>query len=166
MLIGSSILALAFFLEFRWASWQASRTRLQPLPQGYLWATYLSIACYAVTIATIDEQGVGELHVPCAIAFVIIFFIAIVRLTFYYSELRRLDSSTISSSSLALKKALSFYNAGVWVYCLYMLMTESSENHSDIYVAIVEWNSLVTNLLWLLSSVIDWRRIEIALIKH
>jgi hypothetical protein len=84
MLICSSIVALSFFVEFRWARWQALRTGFKPLSEGYLWAAWFSIACYGVTIGTIDEKGIGKLHGPCAVTFFIIFLITIVRLTFYY----------------------------------------------------------------------------------
>lgn len=151
MLLCSSILSLSFFAEFRWVEWEAKRTKFQPLSKVYLWMGWISIACYAVTMGSIDGEGIGKLHVPCAIVFFLVFLVTIVRLTFYYNSLRNWDSSCISKNSLLVKKILALYIVAIWAYSLFMLLTT---NHDQIiYVVIAEWNSFFANLLWFLSSV-------------
>lgn len=40
-------------------------------------------------------------------------------------------------------------------------------NKQDIYVVIVEWNSVIINLLWILSFVCEWKKFIICLsTKH
>lgn len=121
--------------------------------------------CYSITIGTIDEKGIGKLHSPCAVIFFVIWMIIIIRVTTFISAVRQWDSSIVSRKSMLLKKLLAFYVSGVWVYCIYGLITTSGEleKKSDMYVVIVEWNSVLVNLLWVLSFVFEWRGLNFCL---
>lgn len=45
------------------------------------------------------------------------------------------------------------------------MITESSEspNKQDIYVVILEWNSVLINLVWVLTMVMEWKDLDIVL---
>jgi hypothetical protein len=113
--------------------------------------------CYSITIGTIDEKGNGKWHSPCAVTFFVIWVIVIVKITSFISEVRKWDTSILSRKSLLLKKLLALYIIGVWVYCIYGLLTtpdEEDQKKKDKYTVIVEWNNVLVNLLWVLSFVL------------
>jgi hypothetical protein len=95
--------------------------------------------CYSITIGTIDEKGIGKLHGPCAVIFFVIWVIVIIRITTFMSKLRHWDTTVVSKRSMLLKKLLAFYVLGIWIYCIYGLLTTPDENQkkSDKYVVIV-----------------------------
>ena len=157
MLISSSVLALSFFVSFRWADFQAKKVGFPTIPKWQFYLVEFSILCYSITIGTIDEKGIGKLHGPCAVTFFIIWFAVLINFTFYMSKLREYDTTTVNICSLWIKKILVFYLILIWVYCLVNIILEQFDNHQDIYVVIVEWNSVLINLLWLLSSAIDFK---------
>lgn len=72
-------------------------------------------------------------------------------MTFYLAKMRQFDTSIISWCSLFIKKILVIYVIGIWLYCIINMILENNKNHQDIYVVILEWNSVLINLLWLLS---------------
>ena len=121
--------------------------------------------CYSITIGTIDENGTGQLHGACAVIFFVIWFSVIIKITSFISELRHWDSSVISRKSMVLKKALAFYIVSVWIYCIYGLLTTPNDNQkkSDQFVVIVEWNSFLGNLLWVLTFVLEWKELNFCL---
>lgn len=88
MLFNSSFLALIFFMVFRWTEAQAKRIGFHPPPKYQFYLAEGSIGCYAVTIGTIDELGIGNLHTPCAIIFFIIWLITIVNMTVIMTRMR------------------------------------------------------------------------------
>ena len=164
MLICSSILALTFFIVFRWIESEAKRVSF-PLPKQYLfYLAELSILFYGVTIGTIDGKSTGKLHGPCAVLFFIILFSIIMNITVYLSKLRAWDTSVLSRPSLLLKQVLALYIAGIWIWCIYGLLTEA-ENKDDIYVVILEWNSVSINLLWLLTFAYEWKNFDLTLVN-
>lgn len=79
--------------------------------------------CYSITIGTIDEKGIGHLHGPCAVTFFIIWVVVVIRITTYISKVRRWDTTVVSQKSMFLKKLLAFYVLGIWIYCIYGLLT-------------------------------------------
>lgn len=165
MLINSSFLSLTFFLVFRWLEWQAKRVGF-PLPPSYqFYLAEASIICYAITIGTIDGKGIGKYHGPCAITFFVIWLVTILNMTVYMTRLRSWDTSVMSKTSLRLKQLLGFYVTGVWVYCLYNIIQENHKNKQDIYVVIVEWNSVIINLFWVLTLVLEWKHLGLSLVK-
>jgi hypothetical protein len=121
--------------------------------------------CYSITIGTIDEKGIGNLHGPCAVTFFVIWMIVIQRTTAFMSRLRHWDTTVMTKRSLLLKKLLAGYVLGVWIYCIYGLLTTPDENQkkSDQFVVIVEWNSVLINLLWVLSFVMEWQELNFCL---
>ena len=72
-----------------------------------------------MTIGTIDEKGIGNLHGPCAIIFFIIWLLTIVNMTFFMTRLRAWDTSIMSSTSLRIKQLLALYIGLLWAWCLY-----------------------------------------------
>lgn len=85
-------------------------------------------------------------------------------MTVYINKLRSWDTSVISKGSLMIKNILAIYIAGVWVYCVYGLIRGGGHlNKSDIYVVIVEWNSVMINLLWVFTMVLEWKKYKITL---
>jgi hypothetical protein len=93
--------------------------------------------CYSITIGTIDEKGIGNLHGPCAVIFFVIWVVVIIRITLFINKLRHWDTSVVSATSLLLKKLLAGYVAGVWVYCLYGVLTTTDHHKSNQFVVIV-----------------------------
>ena len=167
MLINSSFLALIFFVVFRWLEFQAFRVKYPPPLKYQFYLAEASILCYAITIGTIDGKGIGKLHGPCAVIFFIIWLVTVLNMTVYMTKLRNWDSSVMSKLSLRLKQILGFYITGVWAYCLYYISQESSgsANKQDIYIVIVEWNSVIINLFWVLTLVMEWKSFNICLVK-
>ena len=124
MLFCSSILALSFFVVFRWLESQAKRVDFPPPQQYQFYIAEGSIFCYGVTIGTIDGRGTGTLHGPCAVIFFIIWFLTIVNMTVYMTKLRKWDTTTLSRTSLTLKQVLAGYVALVWIWCVINLIGE------------------------------------------
>ena len=123
MLICSSILALTFYIMFRWAENCAIRVGFPP-PQQYLfYLAEFSILCYGVTIGTIDGKSTGSLHGPCAVIFFVILLAVIVNLTIYMGRMRSWNTSVMSRCSLILKQLLAGYISAVWIWCIYGLVT-------------------------------------------
>ena len=119
MLFCSSLLALSFFIIFRWVEWQCKRVGFPPPPAWQFYLAEFSIICYGITIGTIDEKGIGNLHTPCAIIFFIVWLVTIVNMTFFITRLRSWDTSTISRCSLIIKQLLSAYISIIWIWCLW-----------------------------------------------
>lgn len=122
MLGCSSFLALVFFIAFRWIESQALRVGFPPLPKYQFYLAEGSIACYCVTIGTIDEEGIGNLHGPCAIIFFIIWLVTIINMTFYLARMREWDSSVISreacESNNSYRYILGPFGLGAYtIYC-------------------------------------------------
>ena len=163
MLVCSSVLALLFYVTFRWLTFQANRIGFPTLPKWHFYLAEFSILCYAITIGTIDGKGIGKLHGPCAVTFFIVWLVTLVNVTLYMIKLRHYDTSVMGWWSLWLKKGLIAYILLVWVYCLVMIGLEQFANHQDIYVVIVEWNSVMINLLWVLSLVPEFRHLVLTL---
>lgn len=166
MLLGASFLSLVFFAAYRWLQYQAKRTGYKNFSKTLYYVAEASIFCYSVTIATIDGKGTGSAHDINAVTFFVIWFIVIMAMTVYTTKLYNWDTTVITPYSLRLKQAIAGYIALVWLYCVVGLITESgSQNGQDIYVVIVEWNSVWANLLWVLSFVLEWKHFKLALAK-
>ena len=93
--------------------------------------------CYSITIGTIDEKGIGKLHGPCAVIFFVIWVVVIIRITLFINNLRHWDISVVSAGSILLKKLLAGYVAGVWLYCIYGLLTTTDHHKSNQFIVIV-----------------------------
>lgn len=94
-------------------------------PMQQKWLFYLaesSIACYGVTIGTIDGAGTGNLHGPCAVIFFVIWMATILNMTVYLYKLRNWDTSVLSGTSMTLKIVLAIYISLIWSYCIYGLI--------------------------------------------
>jgi hypothetical protein len=167
MLIASSLLALIFFLIFRWTAAAVKRANYpRVLPSSLYYTTQFSILLYGITIGTIDSRGTGPLHSPCAVAFFLILIIAIIRVTLFLTELRAYDTSVIAEWSLRVKQVLALYLLLLWIYCIIMLISVSSEElegKGDKYVVIVEWNTVTMGLLWVLSFYPEWKHLALTL---
>ena len=72
--------------------------------------------------------------------------------------MRNWDSSFMSWQSWAMKRLTCYYILAVWIYCLYGILLGDSKKHND-FVVIVEWNTVIVNLLWLLSFRREWKKV-------
>jgi hypothetical protein len=159
MLLASSMLALIFFLIFKWINKAAKESQYpKTISNSLYYLSEFSILLYGITIGTIDEQGIGKLHLPCAVTFFVLLIIMIVVITLYLTNLREYDTQTIGLRNLRIKQILTAYLLTVWAYCIVMLILASSEegfeNFEEIgnkYVVIVEWNTVTIGLLWVLT---------------
>lgn len=89
MLIASSILALIYYMIFKWIVSVAKDAKFnKPIFNVLFRMSLFSILLYGITIGTIDEKGTGPLHSPCAVGFFLILIWAIVDVTLYLSKLR------------------------------------------------------------------------------
>lgn len=82
------------------------------------------------------------------------------------TKMREWDTSVMGLCSLRIKQVLSLYIGALWAWCLYHILNESSSNKQDIYVVIVEWNSVMINLVWVLSMVMEWNHFKLCLHKN
>ena len=171
MLIVSSILALIFFMLFRWTVSVAKQAGFEKPIASYLYKLSLfSILLYGITIGTIDEKGTGPLHGPCAVIFFLILILAIIELTLYLTELRAFNTSVLNLTSLRAKQLLAGYLIAVWIYCIIMIIIVSIgetgwESKTDKFVNIVEWNTVTIGLLWVLSFCWEWKQMNLCLIQ-
>lgn len=63
-----------------------------------------------------------------------------------------------------MKQILAIYIALVWGWCLYEIIQEGSGvGKQDIYVVIVEWNSVLINLFWVFTLVFEWKHFKLCL---
>lgn len=87
-------------------------------------------------------------------------------MTVYMTKMRQWDTSTIGRSSLIIKQILSIYILALWAWCLYNIYMEqgSQPNKQDIYVVIIEWNSVLINLFWIFSLVFEWKHFKLSLV--
>lgn len=84
MLIASSILALIYFMLFKWVSSVAKDAKFyKPISSTLYKFSLFSILLFGITLGTIDEKGTGPLHSPCAVGFFLILIWAIVDMTLY-----------------------------------------------------------------------------------
>ena len=169
MLIASSILALTFFMMFKWVSKVAADSGFpRPISQVLYYFSMFSILLYGITIGTIDGKGTGSLHSPCAVGFFVILIWSIIEMTLYMTEMRDYDSRTISKTSLRCKQLLAAYLVILWVYCIVMIIAVSTdeeiEGKSDKYVDIVEWNTVTVGLLWVLTFYWEWKQMNLVLV--
>jgi hypothetical protein len=126
MLIVSSMLALIFYILFRWTSSLAAQVHFdQPISKWLYYSSMISIALYGVTIGTIDEKGTGPLHGPCAVIFFLILIACIIELTIYLTHLRAYNTTILNKTSLRAKQFLAVYLVSVWIYCLIMIIIVS-----------------------------------------
>lgn len=84
-------------------------------------------------------------------------------MTVVMTKMRAWDTTVMSKTSLRVKQLLSLYITALWAWCLYHISQESQLNKQDIYVVIVEWNSVMINLFWVLSMVFEWKKFKICL---
>lgn len=169
MLIASSLLALIFFMIFKWVANVARDAKFPRKISKVLYGfSMFSILLYGITIGTIDERGTGPLHSPCAVGFFVILIWSIVEVTFFLAELRSYDTRTILKISLRVKQVLAAYLLLLWAYCLVMIILVSAdeeiESKSDKYVVIVEWNTVTVGLLWVLSFYWEWKDMNLVLL--
>jgi len=128
MLIGSSILALIFFMMFRWVENVAKSVGFpKPISNLLYKVSLFSILLYGITIGTIDEKGTGPLHSPCAVGFFLILILSIMDMTLYMTELRNFYTPTIRKVSLRCKQLLAVYLLLLWAYCITMIILVSSD---------------------------------------
>ena len=119
MLIASSMLALIFYMIFRWINAVALAAKYdRPISKLMYYGIMTSVPLYGVTIGTIDEKGTGPLHGPCAVIFFLILIACIIEVTLYLTDLRAFKTSTLNLNSLRTKQLLAVYLVSVWIYCL------------------------------------------------
>ena len=170
MLLASSILALTFYMLFNWVSKVAQDAGFtKPISKVLYYASLGSIVLYGITIGTIDGKGTGSLHSPCAVGFFVILIWSIVETTLYLTQLRDFDWKTISKTSLRCKQVLAGYLVALWIYCIVMIIAVSLyevgwESKSDMYVNIVEWNTVTVGLLWVLTFYWEWKQMNLVLV--
>jgi hypothetical protein len=56
-----------------------------------------AILAYAITIGTIDSNGTGKLHGPCAVIFFVILYMTTLILTLTMKRMRQWDSSFLTN---------------------------------------------------------------------
>lgn len=84
MLTLSSMLALIFFMLFKWISKVAADSGFPKRISSFLYKmSMFSIVLFGITIGTIDERGTGPLHGPCAVGFFLILIWSIIEMTIY-----------------------------------------------------------------------------------
>jgi len=172
MLLASSMLSLIFFLIFKWISKAAKESQYpKTISNSLYYLSEFSILLYGITIGTIDEQGIGKLHLPCAVTFFVLLIVLIVVITLYLTNLREYDTQAIGLRSLRIKQILTAYLLAVWAYCIVMLILASSEEGfedfeeiGNKYVVIVEWNTVTIGLLWVLTWYFEWHNYYLCLI--
>ena len=151
MMTAASFLALVFFCIARWMKYLQRKTNYPgKIPNVLYFFSELAILPYCLTIGTIDEGKTGKIHDVSAVIFFVLLFGLTLVMTYYLYKMRKWDASIMSSESWFIKRLTCFYILGVWLYCLYGIQFGDHHKHND-FVVIVEWNTVVVNLLWLLS---------------
>lgn len=118
-----------------------------------------------ITMGTIDDAGTITAHDIGAVVYFVSFFLVVVNLTIVAYKMRRWDTSFLTPNSYRLKIIITIYLVALWVYCIVGLITENL-SHDDVYVVIVEWNSVYVCMGWILSFGWDWKHTYITLKRH
>ena len=117
----------------------------------------MTILPYSITIGTIDSGKTGHIHDICAVIFFVLLFGLTLIMTYILGKMKNWDASIMSTESWVIKRLTCYYILVVWIYCLYGITFGDSKKHND-FVVIVEWNTVVVNLLWLLSFRREWKK--------
>lgn len=118
-----------------------------------------------ITMGTIDDAGTITAHDIGAVVYFVSFFLVVVNLTIVAYKMRRWDTSFLTPNSYRLKIIITIYLVALWVYCIVGLITENL-SQDDVYVVIVEWNSVYVCMGWILSFGWDWKHTYITLKRH
>ena len=127
--------------------------------------TQISVIGYLMAIGTIDNGGTGNFHTVGAVFYFITLFLAVIGQTYVIHDMRRWDVSCVSWKSYIMKCGLALYLMALWIYCIFGLLFEviPTAHDTDIYIVIVEWNSVYVGLIWVLSFAFDWKNYYICL---
>ena len=116
-------------------------------------------------MGTIDGNWYPNLHTNSAVFFFITLFIIVMTQTIVVRDLYLWDASVLSRKSYLLKMVLAIYVAVVWVGSLIGLVLNPSGTNDDsnVYIVILEWNTVYVCLGWILSYYPEWSNIRITL---
>ena len=119
-------------------------------------------------MGTIDGGGYPNLHTISAVFFFIMLFIIVMTQTIVLRDMYLWDSTVLSRKSIMIKSVLGIYVAVVWGFSLYGLLTKSSDQNEDsnIYIVILEWNSVYVCLMWILSYLPEWITLHVTLSEY
>jgi len=117
--IATSLFVLIFYMIYQWTDQKALESGFKRMHKGYYHLMMFAIACFCITVMTIDGKDNGPLHTPCAVFFFLALEVFTVYTTLFLTELRRWDTTIMTSKSLKIKQVLAFYITAVWIYCLY-----------------------------------------------
>ena len=118
-----------------------------------------------IAMGTIDGNWYPNLHTNSAVFFFITLFIIVMTQTIVVRDLYLWDASVLSRKSYLLKMVLAIYVAVVWVGSLIGLVLNPSGTNDDsnVYIVILEWNTVYVCLGWILSYYPEWSNIRITL---
>lgn len=159
MMTAASFLALVFFCIARWMKYvQVKSNYPGNIPNTLYIVSEMAILPYCLTIGTIDSGKTGKIHDVSAVVFFVLLFSLTLVMTYLLWKMRNWDASIMSAESWFMKRLTCFYILAVWIYCIYGISFGDHKKHND-FVVIVEWNTVVVNLLWLLSFRREWKKV-------
>lgn len=118
-----------------------------------------------IAMGTIDGAWYPDLHTISAVFFFLMLFIIVMTKTIVIYDMYQWDTSFMVKRSLIIKVILGVYVAIVWVYTgvSLALHPETDNDDENVYIVILEWNSVYICLLWVLSFVVDWKDLYVSL---
>ena len=121
-----------------------------------------------IAMGTIDGAWYPDLHTNSAIFFFLTLFIIVITQSLVVRDLYHWDSTVISRKSYLIKMVLAIYVAIVWVGTLIGLILNPSGRNDDenVYIVILEWNSVYVCLFWIMSYYPEWSTIRITLTEE
>ena len=99
------------------------------------------------------------MHTVGAVYYFLILFALVIGMTIVAYNMRQWDVTFMKRGSLWIKILLAGYLLALWLYCLVGLIFEYAANDDDVYIVIVEWNSVFVGLVWVLSFTRDWKNV-------
>jgi hypothetical protein len=118
-----------------------------------------------IAMSTIDGAWYPDLHTNSAIFFFLTLFMIVITQSIVVRDLYHWDSTVISRKSYLIKMILAGYVGLVWVGTLAGLVLNPSGQNDDenVYIVILEWNSVYVCLFWILSYLPEWSDLRITL---
>jgi hypothetical protein len=149
-----SFLSLLYFVLFNWVKAEKKRTNYPHTIYSHVYYIgQLSVWGYMIAMATIDGAWYPDLHTDSAVFFFLMLFIIVMTKTIVIHDMYQWDSSVISKKSLTIKSILAIYVALVWIWTGISLALHPGGKNDDenIYIVILEWNSVYICLVWVFS---------------
>jgi hypothetical protein len=160
----ASFISYIYHVMFKWIKYQKKKSQYPGPIYGWLYyPSLLSVWGYMAAMATIDGGWYPDLHTEGAVFFFVFLFLIVISQTLVLRDMHKWDSTVLTPSSYVMKSILMIYVAMIWIYCLYGVIThpDGFGDDENVYIVILEYNSVYVCLFWIFSFRADWKDIHL-----